>query len=401
MRNVIDIDAHGSLRLGEKFIAEYRRRPVRWGFGALSWVTYQRTYSRDGEAWWQTCRRVIEGLFSVQRIHCREQQIAWDAAAAQGLAEEAYRRLFDFKWTPPGRGLWIMGTRFMYERGGAALNNCGFVSTKDLAADYCAPFLWMFRMSMLGVGVGFDTRGRGRRVLQPAPRGTGPHVIEDSREGWAAALARCLGAYVGQAELPARWDFSRIRPAGSRLRSFGGYASGPGPLQELLASLEALYDGYAGRTVDSTLIVDTMNLIGRCVVAGGIRRSAQIAFGEPGDAQFLDLKQDRRKSRRTAGRRIIPSWRGRAWTTRRRRGAARPTASRAISGSKTRAPTAACATRPTAAMRRPRAATPAWSRRSGTASCAASRKPIRRTTTASPTTCRPCSSPTSTPKPSR
>jgi hypothetical protein len=57
-----------------------------------------------------------------------------------------------FKWSPHGRGLWIIGTRFMYERGGAALNNCGFVSTKDLARDFSTPFVWMFRMSMLGWG---------------------------------------------------------------------------------------------------------------------------------------------------------------------------------------------------------------------------------------------------------
>jgi hypothetical protein len=63
----------------------------------------------------------------------------------------------------------------------------------------------------------------------------------------------------------------------------------------MLASLEGLYDAYVGRRADARLIVDTMNIIGRCVVAGGIRRSAQIAFGEPDDEQFLDLKQDREK----------------------------------------------------------------------------------------------------------
>jgi adenosylcobalamin-dependent ribonucleoside-triphosphate reductase len=63
----------------------------------------------------------------------------------------------------------------------------------------------------------------------------------------------------------------------------------------MLRTLGELYDSYAGRKVDSRLIVDTMNIIGRCVVAGGIRRSAQIAFGEPGDVEFLDLKQDQEK----------------------------------------------------------------------------------------------------------
>ncbi len=69
---------------------------------------------------------------------------------------------------PPGRGLWIMGTRFMYERGGAALNNCGFISTKNIASDYADPFMWVMLMAMLGVGTGFDTRGKGTlRVDRP------------------------------------------------------------------------------------------------------------------------------------------------------------------------------------------------------------------------------------------
>jgi len=292
---MLDVDKYGAFTLPDDFLAEYRKRPVAWGFGALSRVTYLRTYSRDGEAWWQTCRRVIEGMFTIQRVYRAEHRLPWDAAKADATAREAYERLFAFRWTPPGRGLWIMGTRFMYERGGAALNNCGFVSTRDLEADFAAPFLWMFRMSMLGVGVGFDTRGKNRLRIQSAARGDDTHTIDDSREGWGRALERLLSAYAGTGALPRQWDYGSIRPRGTRLKSFGGYASGPEPLREMLDSLTALLDGYANRTVDATLIVDAMNLIGRCVVAGGIRRSAQIALGEAGDNGFLDLKQDRDK----------------------------------------------------------------------------------------------------------
>jgi len=113
------------------------------GFGTLSWVTYKRTYSRDGEEWWQTCRRVMEGIMTVYRVHCLEQGLPWDATEAHRITEAAYERVWEFKWTPPGRGLWIMGTRFMYERGGAALNNCGFISTKNIASNYADPFVWV------------------------------------------------------------------------------------------------------------------------------------------------------------------------------------------------------------------------------------------------------------------
>jgi ribonucleoside-triphosphate reductase (thioredoxin) len=291
----VDVDRYGSFQLDDEFLAAYRTRPVPWGFGALSWVTYKRTYSRGNEHWWQTCRRVVEGMITLQRVHCLEQRLPWDEQRARHFAHEAYKGLWQFKWTPPGRGLWTMGTRFMYERGGAALNNCGFVSTKDMGRDYSAPYVWMFKMSMLGVGVGFDTRGRDTRTIQTPPVADEPHVIGDSREGWAESLQRLLDAYVGKGTLPARWDYSQIRTAGTPLRSFGGFASGPKPLRQMLESLRRLYNSYVGKKIDSRLIVDTMNLVGRCVVAGGVRRSAQIAFGEPNDAQFLDLKQDPQK----------------------------------------------------------------------------------------------------------
>jgi ribonucleotide reductase alpha subunit len=234
-------------------------------------VTYRRTYSRDGEAWWQTCRRVIEGMFTVQRVHCLAAGLPWDEQRARHLAKEAFERLWRFQWTPPGRGLWAMGTRYVYERGGAALNNCGFISTKDIADDYAAPFAWMLRMSMMGVGVGFDTRGKETVTVQAPRLSTQNHTIGDSREGWAAAMARMLSAYAGTGTLPATWDYSQIRPRGKPLRSFGGVASGPGPLKEMLEDLESLYETYFNERVDSRLIVDTMNIVGRCVVAGGVR----------------------------------------------------------------------------------------------------------------------------------
>ena len=130
---VIDIDRHGQFHLPADYLEAYRHRAVQWGFGPLSWVAYKRSYSRSGEQWWQTCKRVIEGTFTVQRVYCRENALPWDNEQARHDAESAYDRMWAFKWTPPGRGLWAMGTRHVYERGGAALNNCGFVSTKDIA----------------------------------------------------------------------------------------------------------------------------------------------------------------------------------------------------------------------------------------------------------------------------
>ena len=291
----VDVEEYGKFELDRDFLQQYRDEPVNWGYGAMSWATYKRTYSRDGEDWWQTCQRVIEGMFTVQRVHCKERKLPWDEEKAQRFARKAYDRLFNFKWTPPGRGLWMMGTDYIYERGGAALNNCGFVSTKEINRDFADPFVWMFSMSMLGVGVGFDTRGKGTVRIEKPERSNEVHVIPDSREGWADALERLLNAYVGEGTLPREWDYSEIRPKGAPIESFGGVASGPDPLQKMLETLEEMYTAYRGDLVDSQLIVDTMNVAGRCVVSGGVRRTAQISFGDRGDEQFLDLKEDKEK----------------------------------------------------------------------------------------------------------
>jgi ribonucleoside-triphosphate reductase len=392
----VDVDRYGPFKLEPDFLAPYRDRPVDWGFGALSWVTYKRTYSRGHEEWWQTCQRVIEGMFTVQRVHLLQQGLPWDPARAQHQAQAAYDRMWRFKWTPPGRGLWIMGTRHVYERGGAALNNCGFVSTKDITHDYAEPFVWTMSMLMFGVGVGFDTRGKGKVTIQPPAHGPETHVIDDSREGWVEALRRLLGSYVGRTTQPATWDYSRVRPQFTPLKSFGGLASGPAPLRKMIETLTRLYDGYVGRPVDARLIVDTMNLIGCCVVAGGIRRSAEIAFGDPDDRQFMDLKQDREKvlEYRWASNNSVFASVGMDY-------ADVSTASPVISGWKTPARMAGWGTRRPGPTAPRRAAIRASSRHCGIASSAAWSRRFRRGMTAWPTFARRCSSPTSTPRRSR
>ena len=296
---IVDL-SQGRFHLHESILSEYRGRPVNWGFGALSEVTYARTYSRElegggQEQWYQTCQRVVEGTFTVLRNHCLSLHLPWDDDEAQHKAADMMQRMFSFKFLPPGRGLWMMGTDFVYTRSGAPLNNCAFRSTQHIDVDYAAPFSWTFEMLMLGVGVGFDTRGKGKvEIVRPA-RTQEPFLVKDSRQGWCEALEILLNAYVGKGALPKSWDMSQVRPQGTPIKSFGGVASGPEPLVQMLNRLESLYDASIGAKVDSALIVDTMNIVGACVVSGGVRRSAQIAFGEAEDGQFMDLKMDKEK----------------------------------------------------------------------------------------------------------
>lgn len=174
--------------------------------------------------------------------------------------------------------------------GGLETGNCGFVSTKGIAVDFADPFCWLMDMLMLGVGVGFDTKGAGLVKIQAPTIINGTFVVEDSREGWVSLLRLYLDAHVGRGAIPSTIDYSKVRPAGEPILGFGGVASGPDPLKDLVQSVLTILEPLHGQSITASAIVDICNLIGRCVVAGNVRRSAEIAFGDPNDEEFLNLK---------------------------------------------------------------------------------------------------------------
>jgi len=283
--------------LDPNFLVEYIGRQPKWG--PLGYITYKRTYAGDKpdgttEEFWETCQRVIEGMYQIQKGHCLRLGLPWSDAKAQRSAQEAYRRMFAFKWLPPGRGLSKMGTEVMYRIGGACLNNCGFASTKNIGNPniqnaFSAPFCWLMDMSMLGVGVGFDTKGAGS-IQFIKPLTVEKHVVGDSREGWVEYLRQLLESFVDPEVAYPIADYSQVRPKGAPIRGFGGTASGPEALELLTSRVNKLMELYIGETVDSRAIVDIANSVGECVVAGGVRRTAEIAFGDPEDDLFLSLK---------------------------------------------------------------------------------------------------------------
>lgn len=282
-----------SFKLTPTFLDEYRGAQPEWGPVGL--VTYKRTYARtlpDGslEDFWQTCQRVVEGCYTIQKEHCRTLKLPWDNSKSQRSAQEMFRRMWEFKWLPPGRGLWMMGVDHVDTVGSAALNNCGMVSTAGIKEDLADPFVWMMDMLMLGVGVGFDTKGAGLVKIQTPKYTSEPFVVEDSREGWVSLLGACIRPYSGRGSVPSIIDYVKVRPEGSPINGFGGTASGPAPLIELVDSVTSILDDRVGQSITSTDIVDICNLIGRCVVAGNVRRSAEIAFGDPEDLDFTNLK---------------------------------------------------------------------------------------------------------------
>lgn len=286
-------------KLSDTFIDQYKEREVPWG--PLGYVTFKRTYARrlseftEGatgtEEWYQTCRRVIEGMFEMQKQHVYRLGLEWNDGKAQRTAKDAYNRLFELKWTPPGRGLWMMGTRFVNERTAAGLFNCAFRSTRELNTKGGYLFAWMMDALMLGIGVGFDTLGAETLTVQKPDFTDDIYQIPDSREGWVKSVEILLNGYFFGSKVP-RFDYSVIRPAGAPIAGFGGTSSGYGPLKELHNDLSSMYEKHIGQKISSVVIVDTENLIGRCVVAGNVRRSAALALGSHNDFEYLKMKND-------------------------------------------------------------------------------------------------------------
>jgi ribonucleotide reductase alpha subunit len=270
------IDNIRRFRLSDTFIEPYKDAEVPWG--PLGYVTFKRTYARrlsefetdatGTEEWWQTCRRVVEGMFNMQKQHVFFLGLEWNDAKAQKTAKDAYDRLFNLKWTPPGRGLWMMGTKFIEERTAAGLFNCAFRSTKDLST-------------------------KGGYICEPQYTND-TLIIDDSREGWVDSVHTLLDGFFFGSKIP-KFDYSAIRPEGAPIHGFGGTSSGHGPLKELHESLTELYSKKVGEPITSVDIVDTENLIGRCVVAGNVRRSAALAMGRHDDTHYLEMKNDSEK----------------------------------------------------------------------------------------------------------
>jgi ribonucleoside-triphosphate reductase len=292
-----------SFRLLDEFVNKYKEVEPPFGFtdaggNSLGEITFIRTYSRikeNGmkERWHEVCKRVIEGMYSVQKNHAKENRLPWNDNKAQKSAQEAYDRMFNLKWTPPGRGLWAFGTPMTMERrNSAALQNCAMVSTRDIDRnDPGALFAWVMDALMLGVGVGFDTLGQEKGMeIYSNTKEEITYVIPDTREGWVESVRLLLNSYLKQGQAKINFDYSEIRPLGAPIKGFGGTASGPAPLIKLHDTLRTVIGDRSGQTLDSRAIVDVVNLIGTCVVAGNVRRSATLALGAPEDKNFINLK---------------------------------------------------------------------------------------------------------------
>lgn len=301
-------------RLAQSTVEEIRGMRPEFGYDGFGEFVYYRTYSREvcaacrsgikhgggrdycpvcgpsfspgQEVWADTVLRTMAGVLSIRKDWYVRNHITWDETFWQHYGRHMAIAMFRMQWMPPGRGLWAMGTDFVNERGSMALNNCGYAV---IGEDIASAVGWIMDALMCGVGVGFGPTRNDDMVVH-APRGTYDFEIPDSREGWCDATERLINAYLTPGQPRPRLIYDKVRPAGRPIRGFGGVSSGPEPLMRLHAAIEQFMDMYGcEKWYDSFLLkTDIANCAGCCVVAGNVRRSAELLAGELDD--LVDLK---------------------------------------------------------------------------------------------------------------
>jgi len=258
-------------------------------WGEVGYAVYKRTYSRqtaDGktEEWEDTVDRVIDA--------CRDQLNVGFSQFEEG---ELKKIMMELKGTVAGRFLWQLGTKTVDRLGLPSLQNCAFV----VVDDPIRPFTWAFEMLMLGSGVGFNIQRenvyqlpkvKNRVKVERIDENDADFIVPDSREGWVELLRRVLEASFVTGE-----DFTYaahlIRSKGSAIKGFGGTASGPEDLVWGMQEINDILNKNSGQRLSPVDCLDVMNIIGRIVVAGNVRRSAQIAIGDCDDVEYLQAKR--------------------------------------------------------------------------------------------------------------
>ncbi|AVJ50797.1 ribonucleotide reductase [Mycobacterium phage OlanP] len=285
-------------------------------WGPTGELVYNRTYSRtkpDGskETWPETVRRVVDGNLALvdERYHL------------EGEREDLIRLMEDFKILPGGRHLWASGVKNAQH-----LFNCWVSGWTEKPSDH---FEFTFMRLMEGGGVGANYSNRfldygpvqqelyvhivcdpdhpdyeamkeaGVLSTEYDPDWAGAFIVEDSREGWAAALVDLIDTHYRDevSHFQRVYDVSRVRPFGAKLKTFGGTASGPLPLARMLIDVCEILSEIAhdGERLTGVAAMEIDHAIAQCVVAGGVRRSARMAmmhWNDPQIDKFMSIKQD-------------------------------------------------------------------------------------------------------------
>lgn len=275
-------------------------------FSTVGYITYKRTYARRldetnpnsaTEEFEDTMNRVIAATNNQLNVGFTD--------------DEKFRLrkyLMELKGTVAGRFLWQLGTDTVGRLGLASLQNCAFTVINEPVR----PFTWAMDMLMLGSGVGYNIQ---RKNVEKLPEvnsdfirptrvdsNDADFIVPDSREGWVQLLGKTLkAAFLSDKKNTFTYSTVLVRGKGSTIKGFGGTASGPEDLCWGIEKISEILEKRAGKKLRPIDALDIMNIIGAVVVAGNVRRSAQIAIGDPDDVEYLLAK------RWDMGN--IPSWR--------------------------------------------------------------------------------------------
>jgi ribonucleoside-triphosphate reductase len=260
-------------------------------WGEIGYITYKRTYARrkkdddvnsPTEEFEDTIDRVIN---------------ACDKQLKVGFSKKEEKRLKEImmglKGIVAGRFLWQLGTKTVKELGLLSLQNCAFTTVDHPIR----PFTWCMDALMLGSGVGYNIQ-REYVYQLPKPKKVkisredtkdADFIVPDSRAGWVELLRKVLEAHYVTGK---SFSYSTIliRSKGSPIKGFGGLASGPEELCWGMEEINKILNSRANKIIRPIDCLDIMNIIGKIVVAGNVRRSAQIAIGDMDDLQFLKAK---------------------------------------------------------------------------------------------------------------
>jgi len=223
------------------------------------------------ETWDETVQRYVDYITEKVKGHLPKKQIF-----------DAIKKL---EVMPSMRALMTAGPAL--ERDNTAGYNCSYLPVDDPKAFDEAMYILL-----CGTGVGFSVERQYVSQLPEIPQSL-EHVdtvikVQDSKEGWARALRKLIGhLYMG--EVPV-WDMSNVRPAGARLKVFGGRASGPAPLVDLFNFTVALFRQNVGKKLSSYDCHNLMCKVGEVVVSGGVRRSAMISLSNLSDQRMRHAK---------------------------------------------------------------------------------------------------------------
>jgi len=267
---------------------EIEKRPVKWG--ELGYITYKRTYARtkkDGttEEFSDTVERELKGIEKQLKLNLLPEE------------KEFYRDMrHNMKGSVAGRFMWQLGTETVDRLGLPSLQNCAFV----VIDNPIKPFTWAMDMLMLGSGVGYSIKKEHvyklPKLQKKKPKivrlddKQADFIVPDTREGWVKLLGKVLKSYFYSGE-SFTYSTQLIRGKGELIKGFGGVSSGASILVEGIDLIQGVLDKRRGKQLRPIDCLDIMNIIGMIVVAGNIRRSAQIAIGDYDDLEYLKAKR--------------------------------------------------------------------------------------------------------------